>query len=230
MELLGLVLLGGDWGAGPQRERLRTWGVQMFAFPGSRGIPGKLFAGAIGPYGTGVCEDLRVWPRGTSTGLLPWTPLSNSGRPAPPKGLSPTVRALWPEVEGLPQKEGPGGLVSPQGRVLGATPCPPDPGTRVLGAVMIWNPQSPSRGGKNTVPPPGVEAGGGRCPCCPWSRPFCRAATGRAAASRLASAWVARALGAVSEQFSEVWSRVCLVVAEARFPGGSWRGCTLTQH
>lgn len=68
--------------------------------------------------------------------------------------------------------------------------------------------------------------------------PSCRAATGKAAVSRLASAWVTKALGEVSGQFSEVWSRVGLVVAEVRVPGGSqaavpcrsWRAAPLTRH
>lgn len=56
--------------------------------------------------------------------------------------------------------------------------------------------------------------------------------------SLLASAWVTKDLGEVNEQFSEVWSRVGLVVAEVRVPGcsqaampcRSWEAASLTRH
>lgn len=89
---------------------------------------------------------------------------------------------------------------------------------------------------RTPCPLPGSDIGWGQeeeaVPAVHGQSPFCRAATGMAAmggaatgkVSRLASAWVTRDLGEVSEQFSEVWSRVGLVVAEVRLPGRSQAG------
>lgn len=146
----------------------------------------------------------------------------------------------------MPRRDGPGGLGSPPRQSAGCHPMSPQPGHHgpacsddLESSISEWR----RRG--HRVPSQGVTLGGGRRrklfllsmvkvpstgqPRAWQPRPGSHGQGSHGQGShgqgiRLASAWVTRDLGEVSEQFSEIWSLVGLIVAKVRLPGRSQAG------